>query len=94
MIKIDKATITITEQTVRELVRIIEDVKSRTKDQLRTQFTDEPMPDMDMTSDTYRKLQKERGIITIASDYSGIAFEIHIETNPHTQESLGYHLLK
>lgn len=94
MIKIEKATVTMTEQTVREIARIIEEVKSRTKDQLRTQFTDEPMPNEDMSSETYLRLQKERGIITIASDYSGIKFEVHIEKKPHTQESVGYHLLK
>ena len=85
MIKIEKATVKITEQTIRKLVRIIEEVKSRTK----------------FTNVERARLQKEKGIVIIASDYSDTSFEVHIEKKPRTPESIhllrsarGYKLLK
>ena len=89
MISIDKATVKISEQTIRELVRAIDEVKNS-----GIEFTDAPMPDGDMSLDTARKLKKERGIILVSSQFAPLDFEVRMETRPHSQESCGYKVVE
>jgi hypothetical protein len=56
-----KATIILTEQTVRELLQAIEKAKQNKVDHIK-----------------------------VSSEWSSFDFEINIETEPHTQESLGF----
>lgn len=87
MIKIEKATISITEQTVRELLSAIEETKKTIK------FTDDPIPDGDMSVSDLNLHKKRRGTILVQSMFSDIKFEIALEKRPQSQESLGYHLV-
>lgn len=87
MIEIKAGTVNLTEQTIRELLWAIEEAKKVTK------FTDEPLPDGDMGTDTLVKLKRERGTILVKSFYSNIEFSISLEIEPHTQESMGYKLI-
>lgn len=86
MIKIEKATISITEKTVKELLEAIKQARET------IQFTDEPIPDGDMSTEDLILHKKKRGTILIQSMFSDINFEIELEKTP-TQESLGYHLV-
>ena len=86
-VEIKKATITLTEQTVREIVAAME------KARLGRTFTCDPMPTGDMSSDTYRAEQEKRGVIFVGSEYSPYEFRVLLEVRPHSQESAGYRLL-
>lgn len=86
MITIKAGTVHITEQTVHELLRAIEEAKKITI------FTESPMPDGDMEIDYYIRCKRERGSILVKTPFSDIEFEVSLETKPHTQESLGYEL--
>ena len=86
MIKISDATVEITEQTLRELLKAVEDTKKETT------FTNDPIPGGDMNLETYREFKKKRGEILVESRYSPIKFLISLETAKNTQESLGYRL--
>jgi len=90
MLRIDlnDATLSFTEQTVREMMNAIN------KAHKEIDFVHSPMPDADMSSETFNKLSRERGKIVVASDYTDVKFLITLETEPHTQESLGYKLVK
>ncbi len=84
MITVEKAEVRLTEQTLREMLRAVDEVKEHTC------FTNKPMPDGDMDSNTFHRLRMERGFITIESHYSGIRYLISLEVVNETQESLGY----
>ena len=86
MIEIEKAQVYITEQTVKELMAAIEKAKEE------TEFISEPMSDEDMDQETHRAGMRKRGTIFVESRYSRISFKIYLETEPNTQESLGYRL--
>lgn len=83
-LEIQKGIISITEQTLRELMDAIEKAKASIT------FTDEPMPDCDMDEKTRYEMKRQRGEITISSPYDPLSFKVSLETKPHTQESLGY----
>jgi len=87
MIQIREATVSITEQTVRELLAAIEEAKKVTK------FTDKPLPDFDMDESTRIGLERERGTIKVSSRYGNIEYRITLETKPQSQESIGYRLV-
>ena len=89
MLRIDlnDATLSFTEQTVREMMNAIN------KAHKEIDFVNSPMPDDLMSTETFNKLSRERGIITVKSDFTDIKFVITLETKPHTQESLGYKLV-
>lgn len=87
MITVQKGVVRLTEQTVRELLSAIEEAKKVTT------FINEPIPDGDIENDTYVRLMRERGKITVRSNFCGISYSIGIETTPQTQESLGYRLV-
>ena len=87
MIQVKQGTVKLTEQTVRELLSAIEEAKKVTT------FTNDPLPDGDMDTETFIRLKRERGEILVRSQYSGIEYAIGIEKRPHTQESLGYKLI-
>jgi len=86
MLKIEKAVFSITEQTLKELVEACVEARKT------IEFTDEPMPDGDMPTETFHRLQAERGIIRVTSEFGPIDFQIKLETTKHTQESAGYRL--
>ena len=86
MLKIEKAVFCITEQTLKELVQACAEARKT------IEFTDEPMPDGDMATETYHRLQAERGNIRVTSDHTPIDFQISLETTKHTQESCGFQL--
>lgn len=84
MIKVKSAEVELSETTVRELLKTIEETKEHTC------FTDKPMPDYDMTREDYNKARMERGSLLITSPYSEIQFRIKLEVTPNTQESIHY----
>lgn len=86
MLKIEKAVFRITEQTLKELVLACAEARKT------IEFTDAPMPDGDMATETYHRLQAERGNIRVTSEASPIDFQISLETTKHTQESSGFRL--
>jgi len=86
MITVRDAEVSLTEQTIREILRAIELVKAG------TEFTNEAMPDKLAEGEGIIE-EKKRGIIRIKSPYSKISFKVRIETKPQTQESLGYKLI-
>lgn len=87
MIIAKSAEVRITEQTVRELMRAIEQVKEE------VEFTREPMEDCDMSEKQYIEEKKKRGEILVRSSFSKIEFIISVEIKEKTQESLGYKLI-
>jgi len=88
MITVEKATVHLTEQTVRELYAAIAAAKQD------AEFIDDPMPACDMSEDQYEYEQRRRGIIKVSSCYSETSFRIALETKPNTQESCGYCLVE
>lgn len=86
MIKVKSGTVSLTEQTVKEIMRAIEEAKKV------TEFTDEPMPEGDMDTGSYIRLKRERGTILVKSPFMEIEYSISLETKPQTQESAGYKL--
>jgi len=86
MIKIKKAIVVLTEQTLRELSNAVNKARKTIT------FTKEPMPDSDMDMKTYRRLKASRGAIRVTSQYDATEFEIHVEVESGTQESSGYSL--
>jgi len=91
MIRIKNAEVTLTEQTVKELVNAIEKAKNETKFISKSEYSRKAM--YDMTPEQYNLLQKSRGQIRVKSEFSRVEFVINIEVNPNTQESLGYKLV-
>lgn len=93
MILIKNAEITITEQTVKELVKAIKKAKEE------TEFITEPTSskkytcDMPPTPEQLNLQQRKRGTIKVKSEFSKLEFVIHLEVKSHTQESLGYKLV-
>ena len=83
---VQKGTINITEQTVKELMKAIEKAKETMT------FTDEPMPEGDMSPSDHNRLMAERGQVLVGSEFSTIDFRIDLEVTPNSQESLGYSL--
>lgn len=86
MLKIKKGELTLTEQTLMELVRAVH------KARRETDFTDEPMPDSDMSTEQYIQEKRKRGTILVSSDYASLDFNIILEKVGDEQESLGYKL--
>ena len=86
MLKVDKGTLQISEQTIREIVSAIEKAK------VETTFVTTPMPDGDMSMDQFHKCKRERGEILVTSPYAGIDFSITLNECNQNQESLGYKL--
>jgi len=86
MIKITSGTIYLTETTVRELIKAIEEAKKITK------FTDKPLPDGDMSREDLIREKRKRGHILVKSPYTNIEYEIDLEQRPYS-ESLGYKLI-
>jgi len=86
MITVDKATVKVSEQTIKELVKAIEKAK------VAIEFTDEPMPDGDMTTEMYNQYKAARGEIIVSSPYAPVRFKVAIEKCPNSQESYGYAL--
>ncbi len=87
IVTIKKGTLKITEQSIKELIWAIEKAKNETT------FTDDPMPDSDMSTDTFYRLKRERGEILVTSEYAPIDFLISLEVHPNSQESVGYKLI-
>jgi hypothetical protein len=88
MITVRNAEVKLTEQTVKELMRAIEQAKEE------VEFTRDPIPDSDMSREQYIEEQKKRGFIRVKSSYSNIEFFISIQGGANeNQESLGYKLL-
>jgi len=83
-ISVRGAIVELTEQTLRELTAAVEKVKSE------VEFTNEPMPDGDMSEEQYCREEIRRGKILISSKYSKIDFIVDLEMQQDTQESLGY----
>ena len=94
-IEINNATVCITEQTVYELMGVIEKAKIPFQSLVMKDctFDKSPMPEDEMTPAQFAREQRMRGTITIESAYSNIKFQIELEARPHTQESLGYKLI-
>jgi hypothetical protein len=90
MIKVKEAEVCLSETTVRELLRAIEEAKKTIV------FSGEmkPMPDGDMSTYQYELEQRKRGNIIVSSPHGDIKFRVEVETLPNTQESLGYKLEK
>ena len=90
MIKIKQAEICVSEQTVRELLKAIDEAKATIV------FSDvnKPMPDGDMSRCQYESEQRKRGNILVSSSNNSLKFRIKVETLPQTQESSGYKLEK
>ena len=86
MLRIDKGTLRISEQTIIELTKAIEKAKEETS------FTDEPMPDGDMDKQTYISLKRKRGEILVSSPYANLDFIITLNVLNQDTESLGYRL--
>jgi len=91
IIKINNAEVTLTEQTVKELVKAIEKARKETK--FVTEPTSPKKYACDMTPEQFVLKQRTRGIIKVKSQFSKIEFNIYLEVDPHTQESLGYKLI-
>jgi len=91
MIRIKNAELILTEQTVRELVKAIEKAKKETT--FITEPTSEKKFACDMTPEQFNLQQRRKGTIRVKSEYSKIEYVIHLEVEPHTQESLGYKLV-
>lgn len=88
MIRINDAEVQLTEQTVKELISAIK----KAKDEI--EFTTDPIPNGDMSINTFHQEQKKRGIIKVKSEFSSIKYKIILETGPNeNQESLGYKLV-
>lgn len=88
-VEIKEGTVFLTETDVYGIVKAIE--KAR---EITPEFIDEPMPDGDMDSDTYRRLKRERGEIFVSSSCYGISFSIILEQSPNSQESIGFRLIE
>jgi len=84
MITVKDATVKVTEQTLRELLKAVEKAKET------IEFTTEPMPDGDMEVSTFRSEQAKRGKIMVTSQFAPISFLIDLEVTPRTQESVAY----
>lgn len=87
-VKVEKATIKISETTLRELLLEIDREKERGG------FIDDPPLSCDMSIEDAIEEDRKRGKLLIESKYSPIKFLIDVEIKPNTQESLGYHLHK
>jgi len=85
-IKTEKAVVRIDENTLRALNRAVE----RAREEI--EFVSDPIPEIEMDMETYRKEQKKRGIIRVSSCYSDVAFEIALEVGESRCESLGFEL--
>ena len=72
MIRITAGTVTMSEQTLRELVRAVE----KAKDEI--EFTDEPMPNEDMETKQFIHEQARRGKIRVESPASEISFVVEL----------------
>ena len=83
MIKVKEVEITLLESELEQICKIVEKAKKETV------FTTEPMPDGDMSEDTFRELWFKRGIIPIISGNSKTRFIIDVRGN---QESERYYL--
>ena len=90
MIKVEKATVVLTEQTLNELVAAV----AKAKAERDRPYVTESMPEGDMSLMGWRAAKEDRGTIFVESHFSKIAFEIQLEITPHTQESVGYKLAK
>jgi hypothetical protein len=80
MIQVKAGTVRLTEQTVRELLSAIEEAKRITT------FTNDPIPDGNTDSETLVRLMRERGVVTVKSEYSDIEFQVDVEKRPKSQE--------
>ncbi len=106
-INVNNAVVEITETTLKQLLKAVEEAKQEIK------FEDSPQmsvvssigvsvfDDEDIEKETkcvsdgqWLKERSQRGIIRVSSYYSGIDFDIELETSPCTQESIGYEWLK
>lgn len=88
MITIRKGTLKITEQSVRELMAAIK----KAKDEIT--FTEDPMPNDDMDTETFYRLKAERGEILVTSEHAPLDFLVLLEVRPKSQESVGYKLFR
>jgi len=92
MIKVKSAQVHLNEQTIKELMKAMEQAKTE------VEFTNEPIPDGDMSESDYVEEMKKRGRLTVRSLYSPIEYIIRLDTvviteERSTQESLGYKLV-
>ncbi len=87
VLTVNKATVTLDEQTVKELVKAIEEAKQTLR------FTNDPMPYGDMSENDYIRHKAHRGDILVKSPHSGIAFSISLEIGGNISESAGYELV-
>lgn len=86
MIKIKKAVICLTEDTLRQLLTLVKEGKEKTS------FTNAPFPDGDMSNDTWIKHKRIRGLFTIEAPSDGISFEIKVKhpSKCRNEESILY----
>ncbi len=89
-IEIDAAKVTLTETTLRDLLRACEEARATIP------FTDDPMPEGDMATEDYNRERIRRGAVRVKSYISsGVAFEIHLDdTSVGGGETMGYRLVQ
>jgi len=82
MIKVEEAEVVITEQTLLEISRAIEQAKEKF-----ISFSSEEFPECDMSIENYNKEWAKRGRILVSSPHCPISYRIILGTQ---QESAGY----
>ena len=90
-VEVDSCTVELTEQTVHELQAAIDEAKKTIK------FTNDPIPDGDMSPEQFRDEQAKRGTIRVESPWLkklSFAIEIVPPQDQDTQEAAGYRLVK
>lgn len=91
-VKTERATVRMTERTLRQLIDEVDRIKKMAEDPKNEfSFTNEPMPDFDMDMEMIRYEQARRGKILIKNQrvYDpcvGVDFEIDLETHPTDDE--------
>jgi hypothetical protein len=82
MIHIKKAEVEITEQTLHEILAAVE----KAKEELAP-FCNTPLPDGDMTVESYNRERAKRGFVLVSSPNCGTSYRVDINDG---QESSGY----
>lgn len=88
-VKTEKATVRMTERTLRQLISEIDRVKTMAMDpDNEFSFTKDPMPDADMDMEIRLHEQTRRGKIVLKDQqiHNSASFEIDLEINPSTDE--------
>ena len=84
MIHVKKAEIDIDEQTLRDILKVIE----KAKEELAP-FCDDPMPEGDMSKKAFNRELAKRGKILISSPYGVASYRVDL-SDPRMHECEGY----